>query len=436
MKRAAPVKKIIGLALILAVVVCGVIFIPNLFKKPGDKIVNAFTDTVEKQDSFKVDIAIDYNIDGIADLMGENGDELKEQVKDYGTTTEAQLYISGRDDSFKVRAVWGNLVQAYMDKDGARIAVSNDDAADQFDGFDNNSIDEEYPADEAYDEIFKMVSTRDLDKMISSNKDIESALKEACKGYKDIDKIFMEMLNDKKADYIIKYSSSFNKYTYKIDAVKFVEAFAKNEKLGLDEDIADDVFYDYLGMIPYDIILDLTVKTGGSKLSMVELKINVDDNELGTITAKFSKYGKISDKDMEFEKLSGKITDPILVPSMVGYVGKSKLKSANGNAKTGYVVLMEYLTDKETSGVYNFSGIEGVYDVKRGDGPDAELAEMFKDNMNYDSSDGEIYVGKYGSGDSDYFVQFRKSDSDPIGQYPSMASSLDDENIWGTYTER
>ena len=40
----------------------------------------------------------------------------------------------------------------------------------------------------------------------------------------------------------------------------------------------------------------------------------------------------------------------ILVPSMMGYVKKSRLKTANGNAKTAYNTIAEYVADKETEG--------------------------------------------------------------------------------------
>ena len=41
----------------------------------------------------------------------------------------------------------------------------------------------------------------------------------------------------------------------------------------------------------------------------------------------------------------------ILVPSMMGYVKKSRLKTANGNAKTAYNTAAGALADLETSGV-------------------------------------------------------------------------------------
>ena len=41
----------------------------------------------------------------------------------------------------------------------------------------------------------------------------------------------------------------------------------------------------------------------------------------------------------------------ILVPSMMGYVKKSRLKTANGNAKTAYNAVSEYLADLETQGL-------------------------------------------------------------------------------------
>ncbi|WP_295153038.1 type II secretion system protein [uncultured Ruminococcus sp.] len=41
----------------------------------------------------------------------------------------------------------------------------------------------------------------------------------------------------------------------------------------------------------------------------------------------------------------------ILVPSMMGYVKKARLKTANGNAKTGYNAAADFFTEQETQGL-------------------------------------------------------------------------------------
>lgn len=108
----------------------------------------------------------------------------------------------------------------------------------------------------------------------------------------------------------------------------------------------------------------------------------------------------------------------ILVPSMMGYVKKSRLKTANGNAKTAYNAVAEYLADQETQGKLADASTDAAKESA-----EAELstngsgkgivAVVFEDNFKTAANP------KFG-------VQWHKEDSDKIvGQYPNPAQTVD-----------
>lgn len=63
----------------------------------------------------------------------------------------------------------------------------------------------------------------------------------------------------------------------------------------------------------------------------------------------------------------------ILVPSMLGYVKKSKIQSANTTANTLYKAISSYTSDLDTENTYL---PEGVHSVSGGTCTDADLVEM------------------------------------------------------------
>ena len=107
----------------------------------------------------------------------------------------------------------------------------------------------------------------------------------------------------------------------------------------------------------------------------------------------------------------------ILVPSMMGYVKKSRLKTANGNAKTAYNAVAEYLADQETQGLLA-SASEGAAKSSA----EAELST----NGN---GSGEVAV-KFGTmtdANPAFGVQWHKASGDKIvGQYPNPPQTVAD----------
>jgi type IV pilus assembly protein PilA len=120
----------------------------------------------------------------------------------------------------------------------------------------------------------------------------------------------------------------------------------------------------------------------------------------------------------------------ILVPSMMGYVKKSRLKTANGNAKTAYNAVAEYLADQETQG-------------KLADASDTDAKSSAENELKTNGSGaGEVYVGfegdpvDFGKENSTafFFTQWgRSSTDDIIGQYPDPAQKVNEVPGWGTF---
>ena len=116
----------------------------------------------------------------------------------------------------------------------------------------------------------------------------------------------------------------------------------------------------------------------------------------------------------------------ILVPSMMGYVKKSRLKTANGNAKTAYNGVSEYIADLETQGNLKSADATGAISAA-----ESELA------TNGDSGKGVVWTDVSGTAlaandtTTVYYVQWAKNSNDEIvGQYPNPAQKVDDCPEW------
>ena len=121
----------------------------------------------------------------------------------------------------------------------------------------------------------------------------------------------------------------------------------------------------------------------------------------------------------------------ILVPSMMGYVKKSRLKTANGNAKTAYNGVSEYIADLETQG-----------NLKSADSTGAKAAAESELATNGESGKGVVWNNVNGADLADnskvtvYYVQWAKTSGDEIvGQYPNPAQKVDECPKFGTANE-
>ncbi len=106
----------------------------------------------------------------------------------------------------------------------------------------------------------------------------------------------------------------------------------------------------------------------------------------------------------------------ILVPSMMGYVKKSRLKTANGNAKTAYNAIAEFLAEEETKGtlgdVDNAKCVSAATSALAANGGDAGVV----------ATNAEAVAT---AADTTWYAQWRKNDSDEIkGQYPDAPATV------------
>lgn len=130
----------------------------------------------------------------------------------------------------------------------------------------------------------------------------------------------------------------------------------------------------------------------------------------------------------------------ILVPSMMGYVKKSRLQSANSDAKTAYNALVEYIADEDTKGNPNpdIDADGNVADWNGETGAKKVIYDALSDNGD---AAGFVYAGMadelHNGAKNSPFVQWKKGSSDNIiGQYPDPAGDVEKATSisWGAYT--
>lgn len=130
----------------------------------------------------------------------------------------------------------------------------------------------------------------------------------------------------------------------------------------------------------------------------------------------------------------------ILVPSLMGYVRKARLKQCNANAKIAYNVVSGMQIQMVTKG----ESYEELIDLEidcRGTAP-APNTEATKEIYNSITTNGEgsgiMYIGEFENEDTgkmDTFVHWiARPDDYVVGQYPSPANYLDDVPEYKTYT--
>jgi type IV pilus assembly protein PilA len=118
----------------------------------------------------------------------------------------------------------------------------------------------------------------------------------------------------------------------------------------------------------------------------------------------------------------------ILVPSMLNYVKKSRLKTANSNAKTAYNAVAEYLADAETNGVnrttalanFGSNAINCTSAVTVSNSSDQAKKIVVDALIENGNEAGYVVVGSASiNGTDSFFVHWAKTETDEmVGQYP------------------
>lgn len=129
----------------------------------------------------------------------------------------------------------------------------------------------------------------------------------------------------------------------------------------------------------------------------------------------------------------------ILVPTLMGYVKKTRLKTANANAKTVYNVVAEAVADIDANeGSVDWTAAAGTYNGSvQTTGLNDDFARTVYNVLSPNSNKaGEVYIGSHRFGNTDgFFVHWRESANNIIGQYPQAIQSTNSNVIWENFYE-
>ncbi|MBQ8107205.1 MAG: hypothetical protein IJ129_00475 [Ruminococcus sp.] len=119
------------------------------------------------------------------------------------------------------------------------------------------------------------------------------------------------------------------------------------------------------------------------------------------------------------------------------YTYKSKLMSANSNAKTIYNALMTYIADTEAE-TGKTPAVES-FELDFTEGSDSEVGRYILHLCGDYITEGTAFIGLTDSEYAwdNYFIQYQKNSETPIGQYPSPISYDSSGNeVWGEFLDQ
>ena len=440
MKKAVIVLAIL---LVLCMLAGALAYFLNRNEKPGTEIVNAVKAT-EKAESFKAEMTIDLNANGIQKIMNAEGEKtagnpLLSVMGSALLKTDAQLYVKGEGEDFRMRMVFGNAIQMLMDNNGITTSMSTSGLGAIIGGTSDEDRTQTREYDDGNRKLFDMLASRDIIGYISDNSELDSTIKKGIKNYEKIPDVLEKMLNDKNADYIESYEKKDGAYTYKIDVRKFADALLDNEELGISKDEKQSLskeLDELTSKLKCTFYANISVSVRSDKLDKVETRLFADDNELMTFTCEFSEYGDIKDSDLELQKLKGKASGlgSLLAPSMTNYVSKSKQMSANSNAKMLFTSVATKIADLISEGK-DFPTGTYTFKIEDSDKSDPVQAYIYE-NFSYMEDDmGEVYYVIDNEGNVE-LAQWRADSGSVIGQYPNPIDADDSDSAeWGEHNK-
>lgn len=440
MKKAVIVLAIL---LVLCMLAGALAYFLNRNEKPGTEIVNAVKAT-EKAESFKAEMTIDLNANGIQKIMNAEGEKtagnpLLSVMGSALLKTDAQLYVKGEGEDFRMRMVFGNAIQMLMDNNGITTSMSTSGLGAIIGGTSDEDRTQTREYDDGNRKLFDMLASRDIVGYISDNSELDSTIKKGIKNYEKIPDVFEKMLNDKNADYIESYEKKDGAYTYKIDVRKFADALLDNEELGISKDEKQSLskeLDELTSKLKCTFYANISVSVRSDKLDKVETRLFADDSELMTFTCEFSEYGDIKDSDLELQKLKGKASGlgSLLAPSMTNYVSKSKQMSANSNAKMLFTSVATKIADLISEGK-DFPTGTYTFKIEDSDKSDPVQAYIYE-NFSYMEDDmGEVYYVIDNEGNVE-LAQWRADSGSVIGQYPNPIDADDSDSAeWGEHNK-
>ena len=295
--------------------------------------------------------------------------------------------------------------------------------------------------DEDFIRLLDLLCKRDIIGAAKDNEDIDDDIRDWCSNYDEIPQILQKMLDDCfekkcKVDYLRSYSKEGSTYTFVIDLPKFVREAVKKYGLQLDDDILEDL--DDEDLDTAELTLALTIEKGYMTEIDAEYKVIYD----GYVTRidgnlRFTNFNKIDPKKSKAAELAKAAGGG----NTSGKPSKSKVKTANGNAKTAFNAAAEASADLECLGKLY---AKDWYELGSGEWQTiGEVPEITQDEVN-DLASASAYVdynvskslaemdikGKFkvvpGYNES-LRVYYHSSDEDmAMGCYPDPSTSIDE----------
>ena len=129
----------------------------------------------------------------------------------------------------------------------------------------------------------------------------------------------------------------------------------------------------------------------------------------------------------------------ILVPTLMGYIRKAKLKTSNASAKVAYNVLTGTVGKYICDGEENTIKCVGMTIDCTGNGPlpdNAFTREIYNSITQNGEGSGIMYIGEFetSNGEKAYFVHWVVKEGDEmVGQYPDPAYDINEVPEYKTF---
>ncbi|MBR1863384.1 MAG: zinc ribbon domain-containing protein [Ruminococcus sp.] len=314
-KAKKDLKPLVITVLLIAALCAAAIAFVLLSKKDSEKILSAFSNTLnapsftctgvleDDRNGLDLDLEI-YTKDGISRMYMGLSDE-------YG------------DDNEEISLYDGKFYVKHSSPDGTDYSIPEENEETRF---------------------IKQLCTRDFIGTCKNDPDIDKALKEMIKNYDQIPEIVSQMVtdcfkNNCNTPYVNSFRKDGSRYAFELDLYHLVKTAKKDHGLKVDADLINELkFYDMT------VRLEFSIEKGYIKEFYGELEI-----EGVSVSAKlvFDNYNKVDPDKMEAVILAAEVINSGVAETP----GKNAVKSANGNAKTAYNAAAEAMADLETMGL-------------------------------------------------------------------------------------
>lgn len=394
---------IVAISVIACLAIVGTVLFLVFGKSESQKILSAFQKTLTAE-SFSVSgsaYSDGYGFDFNGEILGDDKHSL--------------IYLNVNDD----------------EDDGGEFAFCDGQMYTKYYDYYDELCFDQYE-DKETSEILTKICQRDFLEAAKTNKSFERSMKENfARNYDEVPQILMNMLNDAfkqkgNVSFIESMTKKDNRYTFIIDLEKFVKAAKKDYGLKLNNELYDDIRG-----------VDCTV----------EISFKIERGYVTAITFEAETYDEAVEASVaisDINKIDSEKSNAVLIAEEAAAyltstgVSKSKIRSANANAKTAYNAAAVAWTDLEVGGyLINWDDLDpswkSVEDVPSAQFPssqnkselqayvEAQVAQALRD---HGDGKGMFLIVSY----DDYFRIYYRSDYDDraIGSYPEPTKTTDE----------